>query len=304
MIEDNPLVSIALCTYNGERFLREQMDSLINQSYRNIEIVVSDDVSTDSTIDIIEEYKKNDPRIRLSVNKVNLGFNLNFEKAINECRGDYIAISDQDDIWCLNKIEVILKNWKEDAVLVHHAVKSFEAFPLPELTEVLEKPGLDGSCVVAPLLFRNSIQGCTIVFKKDVRELMFPLKSEILYDWSIALCAAANGRVQYIHKYLLYHRKHSNSAHYSKHIKKDRLRDLNVFKTHAEYFNTFASLQAKHHRILKNYTVIINDSLRKEFSIKSWFFYFKHARDVFFYKKKRFPYFSYMIHALKMAKGK
>ncbi len=105
-----PLVSVAMCTYNGERFLAQQLDSIINQTYTNIEIVICDDGSTDKTIQMIQEYQKKFATIKLYQNKTNLGFVQNFAKAISLTTGDYVATSDQDDIWLKNKIEILEVN--------------------------------------------------------------------------------------------------------------------------------------------------------------------------------------------------
>ena len=104
--ENIPLVSIALCIYNGERFLKEQLETLVNQTYKNIEIVAVDDCSTDSSVLILETYKAKYPFINIHRNARNLGYVKNFEKAISLCKGDFIALSDQDDIWDPDKIKL------------------------------------------------------------------------------------------------------------------------------------------------------------------------------------------------------
>jgi len=98
------MVSIALATYNGERFLKEQLDSILEQSYTDIEIIACDDCSTDSTPQILEDYQKKDSRLKVYFNEKNLGFKKNFEKCISLCDGDYIALSDQDDVWTKDHI--------------------------------------------------------------------------------------------------------------------------------------------------------------------------------------------------------
>ena len=121
-----PLVSIAVATFNGAEFLEAQLETLINQTYTNLEIVICDDASTDSTRSIVEAYQKKDSRIKFFPNKENLGFNLNFERTLKHCTGEYIAISDQDDIWLLDKIEIVLNAWEEGTILFHHSTKTFE----------------------------------------------------------------------------------------------------------------------------------------------------------------------------------
>ena len=102
--QTHPMVSIAMCTYNGEKWLRAQLDSILSQTYTNLELVIIDDGSRDRTIDIIKEYAAGDPRIKYHVNAETLGYNRNFEKALRLCSSDLIAISDQDDIWQPHKI--------------------------------------------------------------------------------------------------------------------------------------------------------------------------------------------------------
>jgi len=111
-----PLVSIALCTYNGDTYISSQLDTIINQTYGNIEIIVVDDGSTDNTLPILKHYEETG-KIKLYRNNTNLGFIKNFEKAISLCTGDYIALSDQDDLWELNKIELLVNTIGENMLI-------------------------------------------------------------------------------------------------------------------------------------------------------------------------------------------
>ena len=103
------MVSIVLASCNGEKYIKEQLDSILNQTYSDFELIVCDDCSTDSTTNIINEYCRKDKRIRLFINEKRLGSNKNFEKAILLCSGEYIALSDQDDIWLPEHLEKLLK---------------------------------------------------------------------------------------------------------------------------------------------------------------------------------------------------
>src|SRR6187431_132670 len=103
-----PLISIVLCTFNGARFLEEQIESILNQTYPNIELLISDDASIDDSIMILKKYEHH-PLVKLFYNKQNVGFSKNFECAAMLTNGDYIAFSDQDDIWLPNKIENLYK---------------------------------------------------------------------------------------------------------------------------------------------------------------------------------------------------
>lgn len=92
-------VSIVLCSYNGEHFLKTQLDSIVCQTYPIHELIIQDDGSTDHTLDIAREYAAQYPFIRVEQHPQNLGFNRNFENALKKATGDFIAIADQDDIW-------------------------------------------------------------------------------------------------------------------------------------------------------------------------------------------------------------
>lgn len=101
---NTPLVSIAMATYNGERFLREQLDSLLAQTYRNFELVITDDGSTDNTQLILAEYAQKDNRIKWQRSTHDMGFIDNFTGAISLCGGDIIFLCDQDDVWYSDKL--------------------------------------------------------------------------------------------------------------------------------------------------------------------------------------------------------
>ena len=88
-----------MCTYNGDKYLEQQIDSILCQTYPIHELIIQDDCSTDRTVTIIEAYQKRDPRVKLYINEAPLGFNYNFSSAFAKAEGEYIASSDQDDIW-------------------------------------------------------------------------------------------------------------------------------------------------------------------------------------------------------------
>jgi glycosyltransferase involved in cell wall biosynthesis len=102
--------SVAICTFNGEKYIKAQLESILNQTLAIDEIIICDDGSNDKTIAIIELIQIENPnKISLYKNKVNLGSTKNFEKAISICTGYYIFLSDQDDIWKENKVEKVIQ---------------------------------------------------------------------------------------------------------------------------------------------------------------------------------------------------
>ena len=106
------MISVAMTTYNGEKYLKEQIDSILSQSEKDIELIICDDCSTDNTNKILSDYTEKDKRVHVYKNELNLGYVKNFEKAISLCSGDYIALSDQDDIWLPEHLSVLLKHLK------------------------------------------------------------------------------------------------------------------------------------------------------------------------------------------------
>ena len=99
------MISVAMATYNGEVYLRKQLDSILHQSLPVDEIIICDDQSSDGTVDIIQEYIKQYPHIHLYKNEQNLGYKRNFKKALSLCSKEYIFLCDQDDIWDSDKVK-------------------------------------------------------------------------------------------------------------------------------------------------------------------------------------------------------
>ena len=104
------MISIALATYNGSKFIREQLDSILTQSMDDFEIIICDDCSTDNTMEILQEYCSKDERIHIYKNSANVGFKNNFEHILSLCNGEYIAFCDQDDVWEANHLEILYNN--------------------------------------------------------------------------------------------------------------------------------------------------------------------------------------------------
>ena len=113
---NEPLVSVALTTFNGKYFIKEQVDSILAQTYQNFEIVISDDGSDAETISILDTYSSSDSRITWSRSPLARGFVFNAQNAISLCKGEIIFLCDQDDIWFPNKIEEHLKAYQDPSV--------------------------------------------------------------------------------------------------------------------------------------------------------------------------------------------
>lgn len=206
------MISIALATYNGEQYLREQLDSIYSQTIKDFEVIVTDDCSTDSTAAILEEYHQ---RFGLTyiINSERLGFVRNFEKAISLCSGDYIALCDQDDIWLPDKLEVLLGNIKNhslccsDACLIdsHGDLITGSVYTHSGLTFYKQKQ-------FNYLIHDNFVMGCTMLFKKELLELILPFPVYTTYhDWWISIAASLKNGICFVDKPLIKYRFHGEN---------------------------------------------------------------------------------------------
>lgn len=205
-----PLVSIALCTYNGEKFLKEQLDSLVNQTYPNLEILVFDDCSTDGTVELLQRYAAQYPFFKITQNEKNLGYVKNFEKAVKSCNGDYIALSDQDDIWDINKIQLQVEAINghllvyHDSELIADNGTSFNK----NMSDIINL--YHGDNPETFLLF-NCVSGHSCLFKKELLKYTLPFKKGYYHDHWLAYVAANHGTIGLINKSLVKYRQHPNS---------------------------------------------------------------------------------------------
>lgn len=206
-----PLVSIALCTYNGEKFLQQQLDSLACQNYNNLEIIIVDDHSSDSTFDILKKFQKSKENVKIFQNEANLGFVKNFEKAISLCSGDYVALCDQDDVWFPEKISKLVLSIGS-AGLVYSAVQLMnqDGVCLDEIFPRRNK--MHGRCYME-LLLANCVTGHACLIKRAVldRALPFPEKIKVHDHW-LAIVAAAKEGIAVYEDVLSLYRRHDDNA--------------------------------------------------------------------------------------------
>lgn len=211
-MKTHSLVSIAIGTYNGERFLREQLDSVLSQTYKHLEIIICDDRSNDDTCNILREYACKDSRIKLFYNTENLGLVKNFDKAISLCSGEYIALCDQDDIWDPNKIAVLLDNIG-DALLIHSdatLINAEGAIFSTSYTSYSQKKLYSNFKYYA--LGNNNVTGCTALFRSELRPYILPIpKQTTVHDWWIALIASNHGKIHYCSQPLINYRQHDSN---------------------------------------------------------------------------------------------
>lgn len=217
------MISIALASYNGFKYIREQLDSILLQSYQNFELIICDDCSTGNTWQILEEYAKKDSRIKIYRNATNLGFKKNFEKAISLCTGDYIALCDQDDIWCNNHLEVLLSNIKGNSASVGNAsIIDGEGRPLNYYLSSGDNYFYSGDNIdtlYSILCYRNPFSGAMSMYTRELIQKALPIPDTVKYHdvWFSVLACCLDG-LHYTFEPLSKHRIHGNNESGSHHI--------------------------------------------------------------------------------------
>lgn len=218
----SPTVSVALCTYNGASFLELQLQSLVSQEHVPDELVVSDDASTDATPRILESFAGTAPfTVRYTRNERRLGVVANFERAIRLCRGDLIALCDQDDVWLPQKLatQVDLLARHEDVALIFSDAEIVDDALEPygyRLWDVLgfnaqEQERMGSPDAVHVLLRHQVVTGATTVFRAGWRDLILPMPSAWVHDGWIGFMVAVAGRVMALAEPLVLYRQHARN---------------------------------------------------------------------------------------------
>lgn len=236
-----PLVSIILATYNGEKYLQQQLDSILKQDYPNIEIIVTDDCSSDTTFRVLQEYASKYACIRIYSNENNLGINKNFEKGLLLARGEYIAISDQDDIWKEEKISTLVKELENHTMIYHDSeLIDPDGLSLNKKLSNLDIFTSFNNCL--QFTIANRVPGHAMLFKKTLIAQCIPFPENIFYDHWLAFVATFNTKIKFTNHVLVLYRQHENNLSGSKvksrknRKKKDKLTENQLSKERIQLF--------------------------------------------------------------------
>ncbi|ELC7279248.1 glycosyltransferase [Aeromonas veronii] len=211
------LISVCMATYNGERFIKQQICSILEQLGDNDELIIVDDCSKDSTVSIIESVS--DSRIKLNLNSINKGVNRTFEKAISLSSGKYIFLSDQDDIWVENRVKLMLGALNDSKELL--VSTNFTLIDVEGAMTALQQPyQLTSSSsttyirnILNIFLGRISYYGCAMAFKRELVQYILPMPKVIeSHDLWIAIVANCLGSNLHMENSLLLHRIHGSNA--------------------------------------------------------------------------------------------
>jgi glycosyltransferase involved in cell wall biosynthesis len=204
------MISVCIATYNGEKYIKEQIKSILDQLSDNDEIVISDDGSVDKTIEIINNFY--DKRIKIVFNELERGYTNNFENAINIARGDFIFLSDQDDVWMNNKVLVTIRLLKQFDLVVSDALFVNENLEDLKCTFFSIRGGTNGFYMN---LYKSQYLGACLAFKKEilVKLLPFPQKKELCpHDLWISLVSEFYFKTAVINMPLIKYRRHGNNV--------------------------------------------------------------------------------------------
>lgn len=286
-------VDILLATYNGEKYLVEQLDSILLQTYSNFRLLISDDSSSDKTREILEEYRKKDSRIQLFFQEKNLGVIGNFEYLLKKVESKYFMLSDQDDIWKKDKIEKsVEKLEKTGSGLVYTDLEVVDAdlnityksyWKLKGIYKKIKKYNN-----FEALYLNNFVTGCTLISKKEyIKDILpFPNTSKfVLHDYWIALMISQNAKISYIEEPLIKYRQHKNNNIGSQ-KKSDTLKSINeirelFIKVKKEHFTVFIENEERfeseevkklNRKALAYYEMI---STKKNINFRGWGLFFK-----------------------------
>lgn len=212
-------IEILLATYNGEKYIKEQLDSILNQDYENWIVRACDDASKDSTFEILKRYQEKYPdKFIVERNEKGTGSaKLNFFHLIKSSTCDYVMCCDQDDVWLPNKISLTYDEMKQNEsegipVLIHTDLKVVDQ-DLNILGEsFFEYSNLNKNLTFKDLLIQNSVTGCTMMMNKDLVSLVKKetnFKDILMHDWLLAILAAAKGRIGFVDCPTMLYRQHS-----------------------------------------------------------------------------------------------
>lgn len=221
-------ISVAMAVYNGEKYIKEQIDSIIVQLGADDELIISYNDSVDDTWNIINDYSNHDSRVKVfKCTKKNVISN--FQNAIEKCSNNIIFLSDQDDVWVSDKIQRILKYFSDEIDGVVHSSLIVDA-ALNPIENVREKKTA-AIKIVKPLgiVKKNYIQGCCLAFRRELISKILPFPKNIpMHDSWIGMIVSTFGKLIYVDERLVLYRRHSGTVTSRKHKKihemlKDRL---------------------------------------------------------------------------------
>jgi glycosyltransferase involved in cell wall biosynthesis len=282
-------VSIVMCTYNGSKYIREQIDSILQQSYPIYEFLIFDDASTDDTLQILHDYSTKHDFIKLHRNQRNIGYAANFRQALTAATGEVICIADQDDIWHQEKIKKLIEHWPESSPLIYcDSIRFSQDIPVDPKPNPLYRrfEGTDPR----KIFFFNTVSGHALLLRRQFLSLVFPYPDNIYYDWWMAVVAAYNGGVSYLPETLVFQRIHEknvtgNTLDHT--IKSHRNRYKREVLDHLRQFKLAPNMPGIDKQFISELEEAISQSLHKKFHTPLFLLMIRHGNSLFDHKNKK-----------------
>ena len=262
----NETVDILLATFNGFSFIASQLDSILSQDYKNIRLIIRDDMSTDSTSRVLEAYSNQFPDvITLLPSERQLGAKGNFSYLMGYSKADYIMFADQDDVWEEGKVGATLErmnllelhNSKDIPLLVHTDLKVVDRDLNVLSSSFWNYCGIDPSKghTLNRLLMQNVVTGCTMMINRPLLELGFPVpESAVMHDWWLALVAAAFGKIEVLPEATMLYRQHARNT-----VGASKFLSFSYFKNGLKRLNKPEKAKQFHAmELLKRYFYLLN----------------------------------------------
>jgi glycosyltransferase involved in cell wall biosynthesis len=213
-------VSVAMCTYNGERYVREQLNSIAAQTLRPVELVICDDGSADRTLEIASEFARTvDFDVKIVRNQVNLGSTKNFEQSIGLCSGELIALCDQDDVWHPARLECLSEPMNRDtslggvfcdAILIdEHSRPTGESLWQVFAFGAAEQTRFERGDAAKLLCIREVVTGATMMFRAALRPHLLPIHNSWIHDGWLSWMLVFHSRLGFVPERLMGYRVHS-----------------------------------------------------------------------------------------------
>lgn len=206
-----PLVSIVMATYNGIKYIPAQLDSLLSQTYPRIEIVITDDASTDGTVELLQSYAEKYATIHLLLNQQNSGYVKNFEKGMLSATGDLIAPCDQDDIWLPQKIERMVTRIKDNSILYCDSeLINAEGEQMDQQLSQLRR--FADFRDVLNYTVGNSAPGHAMLVKREIITEAIPFPTIVTHDFWLGFVATFSNGVKFLNEVLVQYRQHTDNV--------------------------------------------------------------------------------------------
>jgi glycosyltransferase involved in cell wall biosynthesis len=290
-----------MCTYNGERFLAAQIESILAQTYSNFELVISDDGSTDVTKAILKQYEHH-PKTKIFYQEKNIGIIKNFAFATAQSQGSLIAYSDQDDVWMNQKLERLVNNIGGSALVYSDSLLTDENGnslhkKLSDLRNMYTGNDSRG------YIFYNCVWGHGMMIRREIIEQSQPMPENIHHDVWLAFKALTLGGIVYLHEVLTLYRQHQSST--SKTLPQ-KTEARNFSKRWIDYHKQMEWLQLMHDHERDEYKpfykALIDLYKTKEsgFSMALFSFLLKNRKALFCFSKKN--YLSQVVEMLKQSR--